>query len=218
MFGEKTTTGDKTGDIIEKINKYPTKIELESVLKNFTGEIAQIPPAFSAIKVNGKRAYQIARKGEIPSLKSRKINIFSLKLIKQINKTTYKLEATVSPGTYVRSLCEDIAKSLGTLGHAASLKRIQDGKFSINAAISLDELKEKKDNIESILIPLENVLDDIPVILISCQDAEDLKHGRTIHRNLLIDGDYLAKSDDGFLGIVTHKDGVVSPTRLFKIN
>ena len=286
-FGEKTNTSDKTGDIIETSNKIPTRCEIENILPNFIGEILQTPSIFSAIKVNGKRAYELARKGETPDIKQRTVTIFNLELIdekfqvpekynvlsntpgrndkgdklnyfftklqkkvinfcnillraknevsldnsneknwynsskfcKNFNNTVniYKFRAEVSPGTYIRSLTEDIAKLLGTVGYTLSLKRIRDGKFSINSAISLDELRKRQDNIESVLIPLENVLDDIPVILVSCQDAENLLFGRCITTDFSgKSGEYLASTKEGFLEIVDFSNGIISPKKLLR--
>jgi tRNA pseudouridine55 synthase len=207
-FGEKTTTGDITGDITEKCHKSPSLVEVNNILPRFTGKLIQTPHAFSAIKINGQRAYKIARNGKIPELQPREISVFSLKLLKKIDDMTYRLEATVSPGTYIRSLCEDIAKSLKTVAHVSFLRRIKDGKFSIDDSISLDELRKKSDTIESVLVPLENVLDGIPVILLSHQNAKDLAFGKVITvKDIGNNGDiYMAKSDDGFLGIVEYID------------
>lgn len=214
-FGEKTDTGDKTGTVIETSDKIPNLEEIQKIIPNFIGEISQIPHAFSAIKVDGKRAYDLARQGIVPDIKSRKITIFELEILGQTDDATFKLRAKVSPGTYIRTLSEDIAKSLGTIGTTISLRRTEDGKFSLGQSISIDKLEEKKDNIESILIPLEDVLDDIPVILISCQDAENLRFGREIANDSdFSDGEYLAKSDDGFLGIVDFENGIIKPKRL----
>lgn len=219
-FGERTNTSDKTGEIIETSSKIPTKDEIKNIIPRFIGEISQKPSIFSAIKVNGRRAYELARKGENPDIKQRTITIFNLELIEEIPKPPiYKFRAEVSPGTYIRTLTEDIAKSLGTLGHTLSLRRIRDGKFSIDSAISLDALREKQDNIDSVLVSLENVLDDIPVILISCQDAENLLFGRCITTDFSGEnGEYLASAKDGFLEIVDFSNGIISPKKLLRSN
>ena len=212
VFGKRTNTSDKTGETIEISDKIPTISEIESVIPKFIGEIYQTPSIFSAIKVGGKRAYELARKGENPTIEPRKVNIFSLEMIGE-----NKFRAEVSPGTYIRTLTEDIAKDLGTVGHTLSLRRIKDGKFSIENSISLDELEEKRNNIGSVLIPLENVLDDIPVILISCQDAQDLLLGRQISTDFVGEnGKYLASSEYGFLEIVDFSDGIISPKKLLR--
>ena len=211
-FGAKTDTSDKTGKVIEVSSKIPTVSEIQSVLPQFVGEITQIPSIFSAIKVDGKRAYELARKGEVPNMKSRKVTIYSLELIGK-----NKFRAKVSPGTYIRSLTEDMAKALGTVGYTSYLRRIKDGKFSIEQSITLENLEKMEDNLDSVLIPLENVLDDIPVIPVSCQDAGNLMLGRCISTAFVGEsGQYLASADNGFLEIVEFSDGVVYPKKLLK--
>ncbi|MDR3224578.1 MAG: tRNA pseudouridine(55) synthase TruB [Holosporales bacterium] len=151
-FGEQTTTGDKTGEVVKTDSSYPDMNALENVLTNFTGEINQVPHAFSAIKVNGKRAYQLARKGIVPEIAPRKTTVFDIKILKQLDCRMFSLTATVSPGTYIRSLCEDIAKALDTVGHAWALRRIADGQFSIDQAISIDCINECD------IIPIDRVV------------------------------------------------------------
>ena len=218
-FGEKTNTGDKTGEIVETSNLIPNIEQIQNTIRTFIGEIFQTPHAFSAIKIDGKRAYDIARSGQIPNIKARKTTIFGLKLLEQTAENIYKFSATVSPGTYIRTLSEDIAKSLETLGHTISLKRTMDGKFSIEQAISLDNLREKCENLECVLIPPEDVLDDIPVIFISDLDAENLMKGRTISvSDRFSDGTTCsAISPGGFLGIVQYDNECINPKRIIKI-
>ncbi len=211
-FGKLTDTSDKTGKVIEVSNKIPTVSEIQSVLPQFIGEITQIPSIFSAIKVDGKRAYELARKGEVPNMKARKVTIYNLELI---GKNHFRAE--VSPGTYIRTLSEDIAKALGTVGHTSYLRRIKDGKFSVEQSITLENLEKFEDNLDSVLIPLENVLDDIPVIPVSCQDAENLMLGRCIPTAFVgADGQYMASADNGFLEIVKFSDGVINPKKLLR--
>lgn len=217
-FGEKTNTADKTGDIIETTPIIPSIEDIKAILPKFVGEIEQKPHAFSAVKINGRRAFEFARKGEIPEIKSRKITIFDLNLIEQTSERVFKFQAKVSRGTFIRSLTEDIAKSLDSLGYTLSLNRLQDGKFLLKNAITLDELREKKDNINDVLIPLENVLDDIPVIFLTCQNVLDLSFGRSVKLDSSgKDGKYLASDNDHkFLAIVELIGGVVYPKRLLR--
>ncbi|MDR0695316.1 MAG: tRNA pseudouridine(55) synthase TruB [Holosporales bacterium] len=217
-FGERTSTGDITGDIIEKCGYVPSMCDVSGILKRYTGEISQTPHMFSAVKINGKRAYKLARSGVIPRLAPKIIKIHGLTIREQLSKTEFVFEATVSSGTYIRSLCEDLAKTVNTLAHVTALRRVKDGQFSIKDAISLDKLREKADSVGSVLIPLENVLDGIPVVLLSCQNAENLAFGRTVTVDLnLQNGTYIAKADCGFLGIVEYGDGVIRPKRLIKM-
>jgi tRNA pseudouridine55 synthase len=217
-FGIKTNTGDLTGQVIKTEAYIPSANEIYRILNKYSGQIQQVPHIFSAVKVNGKRSYELARKGEIPQLKPKTINIYKLELKGQCDESTFEFEATVSAGTYIRSLCEDMAESLGTLAHVTALRRTKDGQFLVKNAIPLDEILKKADTIKSVLIPLENVLDGIPVVLLSCQDAENLSLGRKIATELQLDtGTYIAKADGGFLAIVEHDGGVISPKRLIKL-
>ncbi|MDR1391133.1 MAG: tRNA pseudouridine(55) synthase TruB [Holosporales bacterium] len=237
-FGERTDTGDKTGKVVEISDNIPTRSEIESVIPEFVGEIFQKPHIFSAIKINGKRAYDLARMGETPSISPRKITIFDLELrehkgigdeydetsgnsqkelMNDINPI-FRFKTTVSPGTYIRTLSEDIAKSLGTVGYTFSLKRIQDCNFFIENAISLDVLKKTHDNITDVLVPLENILDDIPVVFISCQDEKDLLFGKRVAVSFPEKVEFcLASAKSGFLGIVEPIDGMFHLKRLLRL-
>ncbi|MDR3031315.1 MAG: tRNA pseudouridine(55) synthase TruB [Holosporales bacterium] len=218
-FGEKTNTADKTGTIIETSPITPSIDEIQAVIPKFIGKISQIPPAFSALKINGKRAYDIARSGKTPIIKERTIDIYDLRLLAQTGERTFKFVVECSPGTYIRTLSENIADALKTVGHAFSLRRTLDGMFAIENAISVDDLNKNCDNIEDVMIPLENVLDDIPVILVSCHDAFSFSQGRCIKRQdfNISPGECLASSEDGFLGIVLVSDRDVCPKKIFKI-
>lgn len=217
-FGEKTNTADKTGEIIDTTQNIPNQKDIKNIIPEFIGEIEQKPHIFSAIKINGKRSFELARKGEIPQIASRKVTIFDLKLLDQTSKDVFKFEASVSPGTFIRSLTEDLAESLKSLGYTYSLRRIQDGRFLLKDAITLDELREKRDNINDVLIPLENVLDDIPVISLTCQNVLDLAFGRSIKIDFLKEnGKYLASNiETQFLAIVELVDGVIYPKRILQ--
>ena len=139
----------------------------------------------------------------------------SISGLELIEKNHFRAE--VSPGTYIRTLSEDIAKALGTVGHTSYLRRIKDGKFSVEQSITLENLEKFEDNLDSVLIPLENVLDDIPVIPVSCQDAENLMLGRCIPTAFVgADGQYMASADNGFLEIVKFSDGVINPKKLLR--
>ena len=222
-FGLKTDTADKTGCIVSTSGIIPSAAQIDAVLSRFIGEISQTPPAFSAIKVGGKRAYELARHGKIPAIKPRVVNVFDLRLL--ASSPEYKLRAEVSPGTYIRTLVEDIASALGTVAHTLSLRRVQDGRFSLSHSISLDALQERRNNLDGVLISLEDVLDDIPVISVSCQDAEDLLFGRCVKVDFSGNyGIYLASAEGGFLEIVDYKKsvtnsgGIINPRKLLRKN
>lgn len=211
QFGIKTNTGDITGNIIEKSNIIPNINSINAILHKFIGEIEQTPHAFSAVKINGERAYELARKGIIPNIKPKKINIYNLKVIKQISNDEYLFEATVSSGTYIRSLSEDIAKSLKTIGCTISLRRISIGPFT--KGILLDDLHKFIHNISELVISVENLLDDIPVVLISDKEAHDLSLGKPIPYSDSSDSLCLVKSQCGFLELVSIYDGHMFPKK-----
>lgn len=148
-LGETSTTGDAEGQISNISNKKPTQIELENVLKSFVGEIEQIPPVFSAVKVGGQRAYKLARAGKEVKLEPRKVKIHSIFLKKvRMNKDEVEFICEVSSGTYIRSLVEDIGQKLGTGAYMSALNRTKVGKFKLNQAINLPDLSAEVINSE----------------------------------------------------------------------
>jgi tRNA pseudouridine55 synthase len=138
-LGRTSTTGDPEGEITElPVTTIPKKKELEAALKSFTGEITQTPPAFSAIKVNGRRAYELARKGEPVKLKSRQVNIYHLEIL-DYSWPQLQIKVACSSGTYIRALAMDIGKKLGTGAYLGSLKRTKIGQFEISQAQTVEE-------------------------------------------------------------------------------
>ncbi len=184
IFGTTTDSLDKDGGIIKTSPKIPKKKEVEKILSSFIGEQYQIPPEFSAIKINGKRACDRVRNGENIQLSPRKITIFSMNIIHQQDndKKSLTLQVSCSKGTYIRSIARDIAEKLGTVAYVESLRRIKSGFFSINNAISLEKLHEMKDTnkLTHILISLESPLDDIPALYLRQEDVAKLQNGLKI--------------------------------------
>lgn len=154
QLGKKTDTADSEGKIIEeqKVEKKSLSDKnIKSILNTFVGKQEQTPPIYSAIKINGKKLYEYARKGEKVDIQSRKIEIYNINLL-NIDKENEQIEFEVkcSKGTYIRSLCEDIANKIGTIGYMSQLERIQVGEFNIINSITIKELKENKENKEFI--------------------------------------------------------------------
>ena len=180
-FGEETDTLDAEGQVVERSHVRPTLQELASVLPRFTGEIEQVPPAFSAIKVDGKAAYARARAGEDVELRSRRVTVHELRLV-EADKREATLAATVSKGTYIRSLARDIARALNGVGHVTMLRRTRSGPFSLESAISLDFLNEaaKARDLTRAVLPLEAALDDIPALPVTPDQARLLRHGQLL--------------------------------------
>jgi tRNA pseudouridine55 synthase len=195
-FGEETDTLDTEGQVVETSDVRPTREQVEAVLPNFAGEIEQAPPAFSAIKVKGKAAYARARAGEEVEMKRRTVTIHELHLL-QSAPDAITLSATVSKGTYIRSLARDIARALGTVGHVTYLRRTRAGPFSLESAISLDFLGEaaKARDLTRAVLPLEAALDDIPALPVTPDQARLLRHGQRLGGFPVTPGLSLATSD-----------------------
>ena len=219
QFGIKTNTGDITGTIVDKSDIIPDIDSINKVLPKFRGELEQTPHVFSAVKINGKKSYELARKGIIPDIKPKQVIINSLNVLKQISNDKYMFEANVSSGTYIRSLSEDIALSLGTVGCTTYLRRTSIGKF--NVGIPLDYLPNIVHNVSKIVISAEDLLDGIPVVHVSDEVAYNLSLGKSIpvdDQSVINNNDllYLVKSPDGFLELVTLHDGYMHPKKLIR--
>ena len=180
-FGEETDTLDGEGKVIATSHVIPTAEEVQEILTGFTGEISQVPPAYSALKIGGKAAYARARSGEEVQLKPRDVTIGELRLISQSGNEA-SLIATASKGTYIRSLARDIAQALGTVGHVSYLRRTRAGPFGLDKAVSLDFLTEiaKARQLTRAVLPLEAALDDIPALPVTPDQAQLLRHGQKL--------------------------------------
>ncbi len=180
-LGEETDTLDGEGQVTATSDVRPAPERVEAVLAGFRGEIEQVPPAFSALKIDGKTAYARARAGEEIELRPRSVTIFDLRLL-EASHESLSFSATVSKGTYVRSLARDIAYALGTLGHVSYLRRTRAGPFSIESAISLDFLEEaaKARALTRTVLPLTAALDDIPALPVNTRQAEMLRQGQRL--------------------------------------
>ncbi len=180
-FGEETETLDGEGEVIATSDVRPTLELIEAVLPRFTGQIEQVPPAYSALKIGGKAAYARARAGEELEMKPRIVTVQSLRVFAEEGEEVM-LEATVSKGTYIRSLARDIARALGTVGHVTMLRRTRAGPFSLEQAISLDFLTEaaKARQLDGAVVPLQAALDDIPALPVTPGQASMLRHGQQL--------------------------------------
>jgi tRNA pseudouridine55 synthase len=200
-FGAQTDTLDLEGTVVAQSDHRPTLADSEAVLPRFTGPIDQVPPAYSALKVDGQRAYDLARAGEAVELAERSVTVHSLKLQSSPSKLGEDLQeitliAHVSKGTYIRSLARDIALALGTVGHVTMLRRTKAGPFTLEQAISLDILNEvgKGAPLENVLLPLEAGLDDIPALTLSPEQASMVRQGRVLTGLPQTNGLYWAKA------------------------
>ncbi|NUQ17469.1 MAG: tRNA pseudouridine(55) synthase TruB [Sphingomonas sp.] len=180
-FGAETDTLDAEGEIVARSDVRPIPDQVEAFLPEFTGQIEQVPPAYSALKIAGKPAYTRARAGETIALKPRTVTVHELS-IKHATADQLTLSATVSKGTYIRSLARDIAHELGTVAHVTYLRRTRAGPFSLKSAISLDFLEEaaKARRLTETVLPLTAALDDIPALAVTPDQARLLRHGQML--------------------------------------
>ncbi|WP_287980818.1 tRNA pseudouridine(55) synthase TruB [Sphingomonas sp.] len=217
-FGEQTDTLDAEGKVIATAAGRPLPADVEAVLPRFTGPIAQIPPAYSALKVDGERAYDLARAGEEVVLKSRDVVVHELSLSAADGEEA-TLVAYVSKGTYIRSLARDIALALGTVGHVTMLRRLKAGPFDLSQAISLDKLHEAAmaRELEHLLLPLRAGLDDIPALALSPDQAGALRQGRVLAGIAADDGSAFAMLGDVPVALVEVEDGSVRVVRGFNL-
>ena len=180
-FGEERTTDDAEGEIIARSDKRPTIDQIEQALPGFIGDIDQIPPKFSAIKVNGQRAYDLARRDEAVDLAPRKIRIHGFNFVEMLDQDHAVFDVTSGKGAYMRSLARDLARAVGSVGHVATLRRTAAGPFSQQAAIPLDSLEElSPDQAQNYLLPVETALDDIPALALTEPEARRLTSGQTV--------------------------------------
>ena len=207
QLGEKTDTADIEGEVIET---KPVTVDclrkeyVTAVLKKMEGKQEQIPPMYSAIKINGKKLYEYARKGEMVKIEPRKIEIYSLELI-NINEVDKQIEFRVScsKGTYIRTLCENIAEKLGTVGHMKELKRTQVGEFKIDDAITIEELEQKQT-----CITIEDYFRQNENINLSEKKLQLFLNGVQLTWDLE-DGIYRIYCDNKFIGIGTIKNNLL---------
>lgn len=181
-WGEARATEDAEGDVTEASAVRPTEDAIRDAIPAFIGDIRQIPPAFSAIKVGGRRAYELARADETPELRPRNVHIERLELVRMVDRDHAEFEVSCGKGTYIRSLARDLAQSLGTVGHLSGLRRTRAGPFSEQDAISLDKL-EALGHIaaaEAELRPVEDALDDIPALVLTEDEARRLRRGQPV--------------------------------------
>ena len=180
-WGEQRTTDDAEGEVMVSSDVRPTEDQIKAILPEFTGTIMQKPPTFSAIKIAGQRAYDLARAGQEFEIDARPIEVYELTL-ESYDSASATFRSVCGKGTYVRSLARDMARKLGTYGYVSLLIREAVGPFSLETAISLDIAAQNDDNsaLESAVLPVETVLDDIPVLSVNDQEAVRLKNGQKL--------------------------------------
>lgn len=181
QWGEARDTDDCEGDVIGTSDKRPTRAEIEALIPRFIGDIEQTPPRFSAIKIDGQRAYDLARKGEEVEIKSRTVSVYELALLDvTADSATFELEC--GKGTYVRAIARDMGQILGCLGHVTALRRLAVGGFTEDNAISLDVFEKMMQSAtpDQVLLPVETVLDDIPALAMTDAEISRIRQGQTL--------------------------------------
>lgn len=184
-WGVATETLDKEGAVTETSDGRPTEAAIRATLPGFLGVISQMPPIYSALKVNGQRAYALARAGEPVELAARQVEIKTLTLLDCPDTDHASFSLACGKGTYVRALARDLAAELGTVGHLTALRRTAAGPFTLNHAISLEKLAEIPHitALQTALTPLTTALDDIPALAVTASEAAKLRHGQPLFLN-----------------------------------
>jgi tRNA pseudouridine55 synthase len=225
-WGEARDTDDRDGAITGESAARPDAAMIAAMLPRFLGIIEQTPPAYSAIKVAGRRAYALARSGRTPALRPRPVHVVELVLTAIVDRDHAEFEALVGEGTYIRSLARDLAAVLGTLGHIAALRRLSVGRFAERDAISLDSLVALGHSLlaSGHLLPIEAALDDIPALSLAANEAARLRHGQPVVPADPGEGERLVRLGDGtivgarydqlLIGLARIENGRLRPVRI----
>ncbi|WP_431298028.1 tRNA pseudouridine(55) synthase TruB [Tabrizicola sp. BL-A-41-H6] len=218
-FGAATSTDDAEGEVIQRSDQRPTDAEIEAALAAFRGDIQQVPPQFSAVKVDGERAYDLAREGEVMDLAARPLWVDSLTLLARPDPDHALLEMVCGKGGYVRSIARDLGQTLGCLGHVQWLRREWSGPFHAKDAVTLDQIdaEAKTDALDARLLPLELGLADLPEFPATPEGAIRLRNGNP--------GMVIASADWGTEGWASlngqaiavghYRSGELQPSRVF---
>lgn len=219
-LGASTETLDAEGEVTAQSEVRPSAAQIKSILSRFMGDIEQIPPKYSAIKIDGRRAYDLARAGEPVEMKTRIVHIDDVSLI-SLSGDVASLSADCGKGTYVRSLARDICEAVGAEGHVSKLRRTRVGPFGLEQSFTLDALRELCDGARADegLLPLSTALDDIPVLAVTDPQQTDLTQGRAIAapHSLQRSEWILAEAEGLAIALCQPRDGQLWPKRVFNI-
>lgn len=211
-LGIKTDTADGEGNIIEEqdVSKFSIRKEpIEKALKSMIGKQEQVPPMYSAIKVNGKKLYEYARKGKQVELKARKIEIYDIKLLEyNSQESEVVFEIACSKGTYIRTVCEEIAEKLNTVGYMKELRRTRVGEFAIETTITIDTLKNEPEKLENLIIPIEKFFEEKEKLQLSNKELQLFLNGVKLAKSNE-DNLYRIYNNNQFIGL-----GIVENNRL----
>lgn len=224
-WGVETTTDDAEGSVVKSSDKMPERGEIEAILPRFIGEVQQVPPAFSAIKIAGERAYDLARDGEEVVLEPRTVFIERLSLVDQPDAATSVFEAECGKGTYVRALARDMGRLLGCYGHVIGLRRTRVGPFDESNAVTLEAIQAAAEADDAatldLLAPVAMALADLPELLVSQSDAASLARGQAVlirgRDAPVLTGPAYATSKGRLIALGELDKGALHPTRVFNL-
>jgi tRNA pseudouridine55 synthase len=227
-WGEERDTDDTEGRVVATSDKRPSVEAIKALLPQFTGTIMQVPPKFSAIKIQGERAYDLARDGEVVELQPRPIEVHDLVLVNQLDKDHSTFEAECGKGTYVRSIARDMGRLLGCLGHVSELRRTQAGPFGEKHMISLEQLEalchraaSGEGSLADALLPVETALDDIPALAVTRSDAARLHRGQAVllrgRDAPIVSGTVYVTVAGRLLALAEIDNGELVPRRVFNL-
>ena len=224
-WGIRTTTHDMEGEVIDESNFVPSKEDILDTVSDFKGEFYQRPPKYSAVKINGQRAYKLARSGIDFNIKEKKVKLYEL-IIKNHKKNKTEFLAKVGKGFYIRSLARDLCEKLATSGVIDSLERTELGQFSLENAFSLETIEKLVHSAPAgmvggnLLVPLSEVLDDIPALLVSDEEAKRFQQGQSFSNNDLLKYSKLGREvlllkDNRPIGLATVVENSFKPKKVF---
>jgi len=224
-FGAETDTDDAQGKVLETSERRPTPADIEDALPRFTGEISQVPPRYSALKVEGARAYDLAREDEDFELEPRTVTIDRLDLVDRPDPDHCVLEAACGKGTYVRALARDLGRALQCFGHVSALRRSRVGDFAEEDAVTLTALEQAaatgREALMAMLKPVETALQDLPSLTLSAADAARLRQGRAVllrgRDAPIVTGPVYAVSKGALVALGEVEQGEFRPRRVFSL-
>jgi tRNA pseudouridine55 synthase len=226
-WGEERDTDDAEGRVIDRSTERPTAQAIAELLPRFTGQITQVPPRFSAVKIDGERAYDLARDGEVVEMAPRPVEIHRLELIETPDPDHAKFIAECGKGTYVRALARDLGRALGCLGHVIALRRTAVGPFEDEVAVSLDTLQRfRPDDVaaleEAALLPVESGVAALPALRVTAADAGRLARGQAVllrGRDAPVIAGWVSVSSHGALiALAEVEKGELRPRRIFNLS
>jgi tRNA pseudouridine55 synthase len=225
-WGIETDTDDIVGKPVGQREVRPSRADIEAALPGLTGTIEQVPPKFSAIKIGGERAYDLAREGETVELAARRVEVHRLALIEALDAEHAVFEAECGKGTYVRALARDLGRRLGCLGHVAALRRVRVGPFNENNAVTLRALAALRDErgqdaLEASLLPVGTGLAALPALTVSAADAQRLALGQAVivrgRDAPILEGPVAVSAQGALVALGEMSQGAVHPRRIFHL-